>query len=103
MIFLYKYMSSLYKGGTMTLRDRAAAIEQNGVNDHVKQIGRQIKVWVEGVTANSMSKSEMRNHIDMDIGGLTNGQINASVLGIDNTVKAELESLINEAKTFAAE
>jgi hypothetical protein len=43
----------------MTSLERAVALEQSGTNDHVKAIGRQIKVWIEGVTATSMSKSEM--------------------------------------------
>jgi hypothetical protein len=87
----------------MTLLERAVALEQNGTNDHVKAIGRQIKVWVEGVTATSMSKREMRNHLATDIGGYQDGQILKSVLNIDDTVKSQLESLINDAKTFAAE
>ena len=87
----------------MTLLERAVALEQNGTNDHVKQIGRQIKVYIQDVTAASMTKSEMRNRIPIDIGGYKNGQIIASILNIGDDEKSQLESLINDAKTFAAE
>jgi hypothetical protein len=87
----------------MTLLERAVALEQNGTNDHVKQIGRQIKVYIQDVTAASMTKSEMRNHITTSIGGYENGQFNKSVLNIDDAEKSQLESLVNDAKTFAAE
>ncbi len=87
----------------MALKDKAIALEQNGVNDHVKQIGRQIKTWIEGVEVGSMTKQEMRNHINGSIGGYRDNEINTSVLNIDSTLKAELETLINEAKAFAAE
>jgi hypothetical protein len=87
----------------MTLLERAAALEQNGTNDHVKHIGKQIKGWVQDVTAASMTKSEMRNRIPIDIGGYKNGQIIASILNIGDDEKSQLESLINDAKTFAAE
>jgi hypothetical protein len=87
----------------MTLLERAAALEQNGTNDHTKYIGRQIKGWIQNVTAGSMTKSEMRNRIPVDIGGYENGEFNKSVLNIDDAEKSQLESLINDAKTFAAE
>jgi hypothetical protein len=87
----------------MTLLETAAALEQNGTNDHVKHIGKQIKGWVQDVTAASMTKSEMRNRITIDIGGYKNGQIIASILNVDDAEKSQLESLINDAKTFAAE
>jgi hypothetical protein len=87
----------------MTLLERAVALEQTGTNDHVKQIGRQIKGWIQDVTATSKTKSEMRNHITTAIGGYENGEFNKSVLNIDDAEKSQLESLINDAKTFAAE
>lgn len=87
----------------MNLLERAAALEQTGTNDHVKQIGKQIKGWIEGVTATSITKSEMHSRIGIDIGGYRDGQFNKSVLNIDDDEKSQLESLINDAKTFAAE
>ena len=88
----------------MTLLERAAALEQNGTNDHVKHIGKQIKGWVQDVTAASMTKSEMRSRIDSgDIGGYRDGHIIASILNVGDDEKSQLESLINDAKIFAAE
>lgn len=87
----------------MALKDKAIALEQNGVNEHVRFIGRQLKTWIEGVEVGSMAKQEMRNHLQSSIGGYRDNQIIASVLNIDSTVKTELETLINEAKTFAAD
>jgi hypothetical protein len=87
----------------MNLRDKAVNLEQHGVNDHVKFIGKQITSWIDAVSAGSMSKSEMRNYVENNVGGYENGAINASVLGIDDSVKTNLESIISEAKSFAAE
>jgi hypothetical protein len=87
----------------MTLLERAVALEQNGTNDHVKHIGKQIKGWVQDVTAASMTKSEMRSRITIDIGGYRDGQIIGSILNVGDDEKSQLESLINDAKTFAAE
>lgn len=87
----------------MTLSEKAENMIQNGVNDHVKQIGRQIKTWTEGVSVGSMTKQEMRNHLAGSIGGYRDGAIIASVLGVNDAVKSEIEALINEAKTFAAD
>jgi hypothetical protein len=87
----------------MTLLERAAALEQTGTNDHVKHIGKQIKGWIQDVTATSMTKSEMRSRINIDIGGYRDGHIIGSILNVGDDEKSQLESLINDAKTFAAE
>lgn len=87
----------------MALRDKAVDLEQNGTNDHVKHIGKQIKTWIDGVTVGSMSKSEMRGHLATSIAGYRDGAIIKTVLNVDDSTKAAIESLINEAKSFAAE
>jgi hypothetical protein len=91
------------EGDAMALKDKAIALEQNGVNDHVKMIGRQIKTWIEQVEVASITKQEMRDRINSDIGGYRNNEIIISVLNIDSAVKTELETLISEAKTFTTQ